>query len=160
MIPRKTRNVLSTIRAQWKDMAYSRYEAAFEGLHALGGSSAHGYGDFPAYFLSAYVLGVRIDGPVQNKSILIEPRLGDLTDAAGTVVTEFGPARVSWKKSADTWNFSVDVPDNITTRLRLPVGAGKFTATLDGNSLDTVPRTGRWLELALHGGIHQGSWTR
>jgi alpha-L-rhamnosidase len=29
-----------------------------------GGSKAHVYGMFPAYFLSAYVLGVRIDGPV------------------------------------------------------------------------------------------------
>jgi hypothetical protein len=54
---------------------------------------------FPAYFLSSYVLGVRRDGPVQNKTLLIEPRLGDLTEAAGTVVTEFGPVPVSWETS-------------------------------------------------------------
>jgi len=65
---------LHTLRTQWEDMAESPYEATFEGLHSWG-SQAHGYGMFPAYFLSAYVLGVRRDGAVQQKSLLIEPRL-------------------------------------------------------------------------------------
>jgi hypothetical protein len=48
-----------------------------------GGSKAHIYGMFPGYFLSAYVLGVRRDAPVADKTIMIEPHLGDLAEATG-----------------------------------------------------------------------------
>jgi hypothetical protein len=112
---------------------------------------------FPAYFLSSYVLGVRLDGPVQKKSLLIEPRLGDLTEASGTVVTEFGLVPVSWEKVSEHWNFSAEVPAGIKTRLRLPVGTGKFTATLDGKNIISTQR-GRWLEIPLEGGKHSGTW--
>jgi hypothetical protein len=138
-------------------MAESPYEATFEGLHAWG-SKAHCYGMFPAYFLSSYVLGVRLDRPVQNKTLLIEPRLGNLTEVAGTVVTEFGPVPVSWKQTSDHWGFSVTVPAGIKTRLRLPVGIGKFVATLDGKDVSS-PHAGRWLEILLTGGTHNGTWT-
>jgi hypothetical protein len=112
---------------------------------------------FPAYFLSSYVLGVRRDGPVQNQTLLIEPRLGDLTEAAGTVATEFGPVPVSWEKVGDHWSFSAQVPAGIKTLLRLPVGTGRFTATLDGKNL-TSTQKGRWLEIPLSGGTHSGTW--
>lgn len=148
--------VLNKQRAEWKDMAKSPYEATFEGLHSWG-SKAHCYGIFPAYFLSSYVLGVRRDGPVQNKTLLIEPRLGDLTEAAGTVATEFGPVPVSWKKTGEHWNFSAKVPAGIKTHLLLPVGTGKFTATLDGKNI-TSTQKGRWLEIPLEGGTHSGTW--
>jgi alpha-L-rhamnosidase len=148
--------VLNKQRAEWKDMAESPYEATFEGLHSWG-SQAHCYGMFPAYFLSSYVLGVRLDGPVQKKSLLIEPRLGDLTEASGTVVTEFGPVPVSWEKVGEHWNFSAEVPAGIKTRLRLPVGTGKFIATLDGKNI-TSKQKGRWLEIPLKGGMHSGTW--
>jgi alpha-L-rhamnosidase len=154
--PKQDLAVLNTQRVQWKDMAESPYEATFEGLHARG-SKAHCYGTFPAYFLSSYVLGVRRDGPVQNKTLLIEPRLGDLTEAAGTVATEFGPVPVSWEKAGEHWNFSAEVPAGIKTHLRLPVGTGKFTATLDGKNI-TSTQKGRWLEIPLEGGTHSGTW--
>ena len=155
--PKQDLDVLNTQRTQWKDMAESPYEATFEGLHAWG-SKAHCYGMFPAYFLSSYVLGVRLDRPVQNKTLLIEPRLGNLTEVAGTVVTEFGPVPVSWKQTSDHWGFSVTVPAGIKTRLRLPVGIGKFVATLDGKDVSS-PHAGRWLEILLTGGTHNGTWT-
>ena len=134
--------VLNKQRAEWKDMAESPYEATFEGLHARG-SKAHCYGMFPAYFLSSYVLGVRLDGPVQNKTLLIEPRLGDLTEAAGTVATEFGLVPVSWEKAGEHWNFSVALPSGIKTCLRLPVGTGKFAAAVDGKNVSSHHK-GRW----------------
>jgi hypothetical protein len=154
--PKQDLAVLNTQRVQWKDMAESPYEATFEGLHARG-SKAHCYGTFPAYFLSSYVLGVRRDGPVRNKTLLIEPRLGDLTEAAGTVATAFGPVPVSWEKAGEHWNFSAEVPAGIKTHLRLPVGTGKFTATLDGKNI-TSTQKGRWLEIPLEGGTHSGTW--
>jgi len=100
---------------------------------------------------------VRLDGPVQKKSLLIEPRLGDLTEASGTVVTEFGSVPVSWEKVGEHWSFSAEVPAGIKTRLRLPVGTGKFTATLDGKNI-ILTQKGRWLEIPLEGGMHSGTW--
>jgi hypothetical protein len=84
---------------------------------------------FPAYFLSAYVLGVRIDGPVWDKRLLIEPRLSDLTLAEGKVVTEFGLVDVSWRRTAGELAFTCIIPPGATARLRLP-GAGR----LDGKA--------------------------
>ena len=156
--------VLNKQRAEWKDMAESPYEATFEGLHSWG-SQAHCYGMFPAYFLSSYVLGVRLDGPVQKKSLLIEPRLGDLTEASGTVVTEFGSVSVAWKQDGDHWNYEVDasqLPSAITINLRLPVGTQNFTAKLDGAILKAgtkgIKQEGRWLDVPLTSRPHQGFW--
>lgn len=145
-------------------MAESPYEATFEALHSSD-SLAHGYGMFPAYFLSAYVLGVRLDSPAQKRSVLIEPRLGDLTEASGTVGTEFGPVSVSWKQEGDQWNYKIDtskLPDGTTARLRLAVGAGKFSAKLDDVLLKTgangVKHQGRWLDVLLTLREHRGFW--
>ena len=52
---------------------------------------------FPTYFLSSYVLGVRLYGPVGDKKLLIDPRLGDLPRAEGTVVSELNLVPVAWK---------------------------------------------------------------
>jgi hypothetical protein len=156
--------VLNKQRVEWKDMAESPYEATFEGLHSWG-SQAHCYGMFPAYFLSSYVLGVRLDGPVQKKSLLIEPRLGDLTEASGTVVTEFGPVSVEWMQSGEHRNFRVDtsqLPSTVTIHLRLPVGPLNFTATMDEAILKDgtkgIKQRGRWLDVPLTSSKHQGSW--
>jgi len=156
--------VLNKQRIEWKDMAESPYEATFEGLHSWG-SQAHCYGMFPAYFLSSYVLGVRLDGPVQKKSLLIEPRLGDLTEASGTVVTEFGTVPVTWKQEGDRWNYSVDtskIAPAISINLRLPVGTQNFTAKLDGTTLkvgaEGTKQQGRWLDVPLTSRQHQGFW--
>jgi hypothetical protein len=81
-----------------------------------------------------------------------------LTEAEGTVVTEFGPVPVSWKQTGNHWDFSVAVPAGIKTRLRLPVGTGKFTAMLDGKNVSSHPK-GRWLEIMLTGGAHSGTWS-
>jgi hypothetical protein len=156
--------VLNKQRTDWKDMAYSPYETTFEGLHSWG-SQAHCYGMFPAYFLSSYVLGVRLDGSVQNKSLLIEPRLADLTEASGTVETEFGPVLVSWKQAGNQWNYLVGTSKltaGTSIRLRLPVGTGKYSAELDGAALKAgthkVKHQGRWLDIPLTSGEHRGFW--
>lgn len=157
--------VLNKMRAEWKDMAYSPYEAGFEALHSWG-SQAHCYGIFPAYFLSSYVLGVRLDGPVQKKAIIIEPRLADLTKAAGTVETEFGPVSVSWKQEGDRWIYSTDttqVASGTTVHLHLPIGSKEGFAQLDEKTLKTgvgsLMFSERWLDVALSLGVHHGYFT-
>ena len=103
---------------------------------------------FPAYFLSSYVLGVRLDGPVQNKSLLIEPRLGDLTEAEGTVVTEFGPVTVAWKRNATGGEYSVD-----TSKLKSGVKVRLHLLGAKNNQAQ-----GRWVETNLKSEIYRGSW--
>ena len=158
--------VLNKMRTEWRDMAYSPFEATFEALHSWG-SQAHCYGMFPAYFLSSYVLGVRLNGPVQNKSLIIEPRLADLTKAVGLVVTEFGPVSVAWRLESGQWNYAIDtskLPPDVTVQLRLPAGgaASGSLALLDGAPLqagtENARSQGRWLVTPLKSGSHQGCW--
>lgn len=162
--PAQDLSVLNKLRTDWKDMAESPYEAGFEGLHSWG-SQAHCYGLFPAYFLSSYVLGVRLDAPARKKSILIEPRLNGLTEASGTVETEFGPVAASWKLAGNQWNYILDTSKltaGTSVHLRLPVGTGKFSAELDGAALKAgthqVKHQGRWLDMPLTLGEHRGLW--
>jgi len=121
------REVLDTLRTRWKSQAEFSWQTTWEEF--TGGSQAHCYGAFPAYFLSAYVLGVRPYLPATRRQILIEPHLGDLTSAAGTVVTEGGPVSVSWKKENSALLFRVEVPAGITATLRVPKinAGGKLT---------------------------------
>ena len=74
--------------------------------------SCHNYGAVPAYFLSAYVLGVRVSGgPVHEPGTLrIEPRLGDISGASGAVVTELGVVNCSWSRNATVLSFTVSLP--------------------------------------------------
>jgi hypothetical protein len=151
-------DVLQTLRREWKDMAESPFEATFEGLHAWG-SKAHCYGMFPAYFLSSYVLGVRLDGPAARRRLLVEPRLGDLTEASGVVVTECGAVEVFWKKMDVGWSFSLTVPDQTAVKLRLPVQTPTAKVVLDGKIREAKAKD-RWVEFELKSGKHEGSWSR
>ncbi|HUB25184.1 MAG TPA: alpha-L-rhamnosidase C-terminal domain-containing protein [Tepidisphaeraceae bacterium] len=109
--------VIDSITNRFLPMADTGWQMSWEEF--TGASKAHCYGMFPTYFLSAYVLGVRLDGPIWNKRVLIEPRLADLAFAKGIVVTEFGPVAVSWSHRGQTLEFSVDAPKGIELLLRL-----------------------------------------
>jgi hypothetical protein len=81
--------VISEIRRRWTPMVLYQQDAgtlseSFTDEKGDGASeSCHNYGSTPAYFLSSYVLGVRRIGTINEKQLLIEPRLGDLTFADG-----------------------------------------------------------------------------
>jgi hypothetical protein len=165
--PAQDRAVLDKLRTEWADMAYSPYEATFEALHS-GGSQAHCYGMFPAYFLSAYTLGVRLEGPVWKNRILIEPRLGDLASAQGVVVTEHGPVPVAWSQptNAQLLTFSFTIPEGIRATVHLPKTSDTNTLILNGATLVNngvlsggVTVTGRWFTLDLPPGTNAGTLT-
>lgn len=143
--------VLDMIRAKWKPMA--DWGTSWEEFN--GASKAHCYGLFPGYFLSAYVLGVRISGPVWNKQILIEPRLGDLKQAEGIVVTEFGVVPVSWKKNDANLNFELAIPRDTLATVRL-AEADSGTLILDDKPLPCAVQ-GRHLTFGVKAGSHKGS---
>jgi alpha-L-rhamnosidase len=131
--PAFDQEVLDSIAARFLPMADTGWHVSWEEFN--GASKAHAYGMYPSYFLSAYCLGVRPDGPVWSKRVLIEPRLADLASAEGTVVTEFGPVAVAWKHRGETLAFSIEVPKGIEARLRLP-DADAPTLRFDGKPAD------------------------
>jgi hypothetical protein len=145
--------VLSLFRQKWQAMVDSPLQCSWEGL--AGGSKAHIYGMFPGYFLSAFVLGVRQDAPVVNKTILIEPRLGDLTSAKGVVVTSFGPVSVSWEHHAEMLVFNIEIPEGVQSTLRLADG-DPATLMLD-NGKPIAATEGRYVVFDLAPGKHAGS---
>jgi len=117
----KDSEVLSLIKKNWDPMINSPWQTTWEDFSK--GSKIHIYGILPAYFLSSFVLGVRLSGPVFNKTIIINPRLGILTEASGTVVTEFGSVKVYWRKIGTAgMKFHFTVPRGSKAVIELPPG--------------------------------------
>jgi hypothetical protein len=152
---------LNEMRRRWKHMVELQQDAgtlseSFVDEHGQGASeSCHNYGAVPAYFLSSYVLGVRCDGPVWEKQLIIEPHLADLTEAQGVVVTEFGPVSVAWRREGRTLRFVLEVPSGVKATLRIPEGDA---AALNCSSAATQSKqTGRYVTTILESGKHQGS---
>lgn len=154
---------LDLIRHRWRAMAEGESKTAWESFGP--GEYCHDMGSAPPYFLSRYVLGVRVDGPVAERSIRIQPRLGDLERASGVVVTEFGPVAVSWNRSEGALAFEVDVPEGVEARISLPCASDAARLQVDGvDAADSVDRAqrrpqreGRFLTFALKPGKHSGS---
>jgi alpha-L-rhamnosidase len=119
-----------------------------------GSESCHNYGAVPAYFLSSYVLGVRLDGPVRNKRLVIDPRLGDLVHAEGVVVTEFGLVPISWKQQDAELSFRVQVPKGVKATLRFPDAVGT-SLTLDAHQ-SRADLKGRYATIVVGAGVHEG----
>jgi hypothetical protein len=148
---------LREMRRRWARMVNTSADTGtlWEMFH--GPESCHNYGSVPAYFLGSFVLGVRLDGPVWNKHLLIEPRLGDLTRAEGVVVTEFGPVPVSWKRQDNELVFRFEVPKGIQATLRVPDGDAD-ALVLDGKGVRAEMRD-RYVTTSVGGGTHEGRLT-
>ena len=147
--------VLDRIRHGWQGMIDSPWQTTWESMG--GGSKVHCYGIVPGYILSAYVLGVRRDAPVWQRQLVIEPHLADLAHAEGTVVTEFGPVPVSWRKEGTGLVFQVTVPADVQATLALPDHPGESEVKLDGASVRGTVRGARRV-LSLKPGEHHGTF--
>jgi hypothetical protein len=112
---------------------------------------------YPAYFLSAYVLGVRRDEAVSSKELRIEPHLADLTTAKGTVVTEYGPVPVAWERDGVELKVNLTIPPGTRTTLALPYRAGHENIQLDGKNAKGILRGSR-LEIPVRAGDHQAHY--
>ncbi len=149
--------ILDTFRTKWSGMANSAYQTTWEDFNSGGGSSiAHIYGMFPGYFLSAYTLGVRLDGLPATKKLLIEPRPGDLTFAAGRVVTELGVVPVSWKRSNGGLEVTCTIPPGVSATLRVPRFNTSLlpSATLNGQKITNLVTDGRYVVVPVSAGSH------
>jgi hypothetical protein len=152
--PDQDQRVLDIIREKFKEMAQWPWQTTWEEFR--GGSKAHCYGMYPAYFLSAFVLGVRVNGPVSDRSLLINPRLGDLKSAQGTVVTEFGPVPVSWTKSGARLDFEFTVPAGVKATFQLPSGGGLARLVMDNQSITTNGPVSSTPSVQVKAGRHKG----
>jgi hypothetical protein len=159
--PAMDREALDEMRRRWKHMVELQQDAGtlsekFVLADGSGASeSCHNYGAMPAFFLSSYVLGVRRDGPVWEKKLLIEPRLADLASAEGVVATEFGPVPVSWKRVGDELSFQLEIPAGVTATIRIP-GGEVSTWRLSGEGKSPA-REGRHASISVVSGRFQGS---
>jgi hypothetical protein len=152
--PAMDREALNGMRRRWGQMVRESDDTGTLWETFGGPESCHNYGAVPAYFLSSYVLGVRLDGPVWNKRLLIEPRLGDLASAEGVVVTEFGPVPVLWRRQGDELVFHFVLPKGVKAALRLPDGDAA-TLVLDGRKARAETR-GRYVTAEVGAGAHEG----
>ncbi|MHC4213777.1 MAG: alpha-L-rhamnosidase-related protein [Planctomycetota bacterium] len=128
-------DILNVIRKRWAHMVENKDPGTLieKFKFGRGGSSCHNFGSVPAYFLSTYVLGVRTDGPVWEKRIIIKPGLADLEFARGVVVTEHGPVPVSWTRDNDTraLNFTFEIPPGVQAKISIPKLSDKPTLIVD-----------------------------
>ncbi|NOY83160.1 MAG: hypothetical protein GXP31_19375 [Kiritimatiellaeota bacterium] len=162
--PESDNEALNLIRTRWGPMLERETGTVSEGFG--GGEWCHEAGAAPAYFLSIRVLGVRVDLPVWKRRLIIEPHLGDLQEAAGVVVTEFGPVPVSWKRPGPTGalEFTLEVPGGVQGTVFVPRGATEPTLTVDGKVWIAAGRpktrsaslSGRYAVLRLGPGKHSG----
>jgi hypothetical protein len=154
------RNALKTIREKWQPMALGETGTTWERVN--NGVFLHESGAHPAYLLSSYVLGVRTEGPRDARQLLIDPRLGDLTSAEGTTLTEFGPVSVHWERDADL-SLSFEIVNGTTVpamlSLRLPANT---SVMIDGKAVlgaDLGLKDGR-MHFSLSPGRHGGRVNR
>jgi hypothetical protein len=145
---------LHLMRTGWKNQVDSEWQTTWEGLENSGGSKVHIYGIHPGYFLTAYVLGARREGPVDLRTILIEPRFSGLDWAKGICVTEFGPVEMEWTmKSVGRTEISCVVPANVHAKLRLRSVHASDVLEIDGAAV-AVHSVNGWIEVALRPGKH------
>ena len=104
--------------------------------------------------ICGYSLGARRDGPVDRRTILIEPRFSGLEWAKGICVTEFGPVGMEWKMDhRHRPEIVCSVPENVKARIRLRSQATTDVLDLDGKAIQSKSSPG-WLEAILQPGKH------
>ena len=150
------RFALDLIRRRWAAMADGETQTTWEGFGP--GENCHEAGGAPTIYLSRHVLGVQEDGPTANRRLKIEPRLGDLKRAEGTVVTAFGPVPVNWDRSgADgRLHFSFEIPAGVTARVALPRASENAVPVVNGKPVQPLRATPRFVTIELGEGKYRG----
>jgi hypothetical protein len=150
--------VLQLMKTGWKNQVDSEWQTTWEDLEDSGGSKVHIYGMHPGYFLTAFVLGARREGPLERRTILIEPRFSGLNWARGVCVTEFGPVKIEWRMDdARGSEIVCTAPDDVKTKLRLPWRSARGVLEVDGKAAQGRRDNG-WVEIELGVGQQTIRW--
>lgn len=76
-------------------------------------SDCHAWGASPNIELYRIVLGIETDGPGFSK-VKIEPALGKLSNASGTIPHPKGPLSVSYRQNGKKWNIEIQLPADVS----------------------------------------------
>ena len=142
----------------------TKYETGTTSEDWGSGSFMHESGAHPAYFLASFVLGVRTGGIRDNLQLNIQPRLADLREAKGVVLTEYGKVPVSWTRNSDNLEFSFEIPAQITAQVSLPCGFKYPDLVVNGRTVikegkvedDGFEISNRYLRFNAPSGIYTG----
>jgi hypothetical protein len=104
-------------------------------------SFSHGWGSAGVVDILEGLLGVQVTGP-GAQTVRIAPPDKGLSRASGTEWTERGPVTVDWSRSPVGYGLSVDVPDNVTATVALPISAGTRYVTTGAGGARLVSVTG------------------
>jgi len=84
-------------------------------------SDCHAWGATPLYEFPAEVLGIQPDLP-GFKRVNVQPNLGNLTWAKGSICTPEGLISVDWKIDHNLFTIQIDGPEQVPLVLKLPDG--------------------------------------
>lgn len=84
-------------------------------------SLSHPWGAVGLLAIQQYILGIKALSP-QHHKIQIKPLYfgNKLTYAKGTYKTDKGDIKVTWKKNKNSYNLTVEIPDNMIARIYVP----------------------------------------
>ena len=97
-------------------------------------SDCHAWGSSPNIELYRIVLGINTDAPGFEK-VKIEPHLGVLTNASGSIPHPNGNINTSYSLQNGKWNINIMLPSKITGKL---IWKGKEYALKEGESNFTI----------------------
>jgi alpha-L-rhamnosidase len=149
--------VLDTMRDRWAVMVGRKMPGTLGEQFSDESYYCHDFGPIPAIFLASYVLGVRRDGPLGNRRILIEPRLGDLTQAEGVVVTRHGPVPVKWERiNNGGLEFEFSIPEGVKALVSIPKPSEKPYLIINGKVYRRLRMTSLYANIELGPGKYSG----
>jgi hypothetical protein len=110
--------LLKVIRVKWGRML-DRGATTFWETFESPRSRCHAWSAGPTYFLSRYLLGIH---PLEPgfQSFLVAPQVTLLSRAEGTMPTPSGNIDVSWHREKSSLTLTLQIPDPLRFRLRLP----------------------------------------
>ncbi|MFH1007445.1 MAG: family 78 glycoside hydrolase catalytic domain [Candidatus Latescibacterota bacterium] len=147
------RLMLDLIRWKWAPLLEMDTRTTPEDFY--GGAWVHEAGTAPAWFLSSFVLGVRVERLNGKRTLLVQPRLTDLEWAEGVVPSVLGDVQVSHSQDGERWRSEVILPQGQSATCQVPREGNSAEVSLDGTKVSvTATADGRFWELMLHGGAH------
>ena len=111
------KHLLGDIKIRWGDML--RYDSTtcwevFPGFYEVSRtrSYCHSWSAFPAYFLSKYILGIRIEERGFRKICISVPDT-DIEWCEGSIPTPFGMVNIRWSRENGLKSYYISVPCEI-----------------------------------------------
>jgi alpha-L-rhamnosidase len=114
---------------KWKALLDEHPSSLKEGWNF--GDYSHAWGASPVYQFYTQVLGVTPAAP-GFRQVRIQPHLGDLTWAEGTIPTPHGPIRCRWERQAGRIVGTLSIPPAVTAHVALPQPEMGSSLSLNG----------------------------